>query len=126
MLHELAETIRQRALIVILSDLFIEPELLRDCFQHLQFRRHDVAVFHLLEAREISFDFKRPMRFLDMEGRPRHLRRTERYRRPLPSAVREYLEALRKVVLESGVDYHRVMIEDNYEHVLGRFLAGRA
>ena len=69
-LHELAETIRQRALIVIISDLFVEPELLRGCFQHLRFRKHDVAVFHLLDPQELSFDFRRPMRFLDMEGGP--------------------------------------------------------
>ena len=70
MLHELAETIRQRALCIILSDLFVDPELLRGCFQHLRFRKHDVAVFHLLDPRELSFDFRRPMRFLDMEGGP--------------------------------------------------------
>ena len=69
-LHELAETIRQRALIVIFSDLFIDPELLRGCFQHLRFRRHDVAIFHLLDPQEIDFNFRRPMRFLDMEGGP--------------------------------------------------------
>ena len=69
-LHELAETIRQRALIVILSDLFVEPEELRGCFQHLRFRKHDVAVFHLLDPQELGFDFRRPMRFLDMEGGP--------------------------------------------------------
>src|SRR5207253_3957248 len=67
-LHELAETIRQRALIVIISDLFVEPELLRGCFQHMRFRKHDVAVFHLLDPRGLGFDFRRPMRFLDMEG----------------------------------------------------------
>jgi uncharacterized protein (DUF58 family) len=48
-LHELAETISQRALIVIVSDLFVEPESLRSCFQHLRFRKHDAAVFHLLD-----------------------------------------------------------------------------
>ncbi len=69
-LHELAETIRQRALIIILSDLFVEPEPLRSCFQHLRFRRHDVGVFHLLDPQEVRFDFRRPMRFLDMEGGP--------------------------------------------------------
>src|SRR5579885_1769007 len=36
-LHEWAETIRQRALIVIVSDLFVEPEVLASCFQHLRF-----------------------------------------------------------------------------------------
>ena len=64
------ETIRQRALIVILSDLFVEPEELRSCFQHLRFRKHDVAVFHLLDPQELTFSFRRPMRFLDMEGGP--------------------------------------------------------
>ncbi len=125
-LHELAETIRQRALIVIISDLFIEPELLRGCFQHLLFRQHDVAVFHMLDAREISFDFRRPMRFLDMEGGPAIFAEPNDIADRYHKAVREYLEGLRKVVLESGVDYHRVMLEENYEQVLGRFLAGRA
>ena len=69
-LHELAETIRQRALIVIISDIFVEPELFRGCFQHLRFRRHDVAIFHMLDSQEIEFNFRRPMRFLDMEGGP--------------------------------------------------------
>ncbi len=69
-LHELAETIRQRALCIIISDLFVEPDALRGCFQHLRFRKHDVAMFHLLDPRELGFDFRRPMRFLDMEGGP--------------------------------------------------------
>ena len=69
-LHELAETISQRALVVIISDLFVEPAELRSCFQHLRFRRHDTAVFHLLDPQEIAFEFRRPMRFLDMEGGP--------------------------------------------------------
>ena len=83
-LHELAETIRQRALIVILSDLFIEPELLRGCFQHLLFRKHDVAVFHLLDAREISFDFTPADALSGYGRRPRHLRRAQRHLGTLP------------------------------------------
>ena len=55
-LHELAETTRQRALMVILSDFFVEPEVLRGCFQHLRFRKHDVAAFHLLDPQEVGLD----------------------------------------------------------------------
>ena len=72
-LHELAETIRQRALIVIISDFFVEAEELRSCFEHLRFRKHDIAAFHLLDPLELEFTFRRPMRFLDMEGGPRSL-----------------------------------------------------
>jgi hypothetical protein len=111
---------------VIISDLFIEPELLGSCFQHLRFRRHDVAVFHLLESQEMEFNFRRPMRFLDMEGGasifadPNEI--ADRYHRALDS----YLTELRRVVLESSVDYHRVLLNEDYERVLTRFLIGRA
>jgi uncharacterized protein (DUF58 family) len=124
-LHELAETIRQRALIVILSDLFIEPPLLKDCFQHLRFRKHDVAVFHLLDPRELKFDFRRPMRFLDMEGGPALFAEPNEIADRYLKAIGGYLDALKQVVLESGVDYNRVTIDENYEQVLIKFLVGR-
>jgi uncharacterized protein (DUF58 family) len=125
-LHELAETIRQRALIVILSDLFVEPELLRGCFEHLRFRKHDVAVFHLLDPRELNFVFRRPMRFLDMEGGPSIFAEPNEIAERYQKALGSYLDSLRQVVLECAVDYHRVALDEDYEQVLMRFLVGRA
>jgi uncharacterized protein (DUF58 family) len=124
-LHELAETIRQRALIVILSDLFVEPEQLRDCFQHLRFRKHDVAVFHLLDPLEMNFTFRRPMRFLDMEGGPAIFAEPNDIADRYHKALEIYLESLRAIVLESAVDFHRVSPDLDYEQVLARFLVGR-
>src|SRR5208337_3661706 len=99
-LHELSETIRQRALCIILSDLFVEPELLRGCFQ--------------------------PMRFLDMEGGPALFAEPNEIAERYHKALGGYLDELHQVVLESAVDYHRVSIDDEYEQVLMRFLVGRA
>jgi uncharacterized protein (DUF58 family) len=124
-LHELAETIRQRALIVILSDLFIEPELLSGCFQHLRFRKHDVAVFQLLDRQELDFNFRRPMRFLDMEGGPAIFAEPNDIADRYHKAMDSYLDGLRQVVLESAVDFHRVLLDEDYEQVLTRFLIGR-
>mgnify|MGYP001454452089 CR=1 FL=1 len=124
-LHELAETIRQRALIIILSDLFLPPEELGDCFEHLRFRKHDVAAFHLLDPLEIEFRFQRPVRFLDMEGgtaifaEPNEI--ADRYQR----ALEAYLQGLKQAVQEKAVDYHRVQTDEDYEQVLTRFLVGR-
>lgn len=125
-LHELAETIRQRALIVIMSDLFIEPDVLRSCFQHLRFRKHDVAVFHLLDPRELSFSFHRPMRFLDMEGGPSLFAEPNEIADRYHKALGTYLEDLHTVVLESAIDYQRVVIDSDYEQVLMKFLVGRS
>ena len=125
-LHELAETISQRALVVVLSDFFVDPQLLRGCFEHLRFRKHDLSLFHLLDQAELDFKFNRPTRFLDMEGgTPIFAEPTEivdRYQK----ALQEYLEQLGRVVLETGVDYHRVAIQEPYDQVLMRFLMGRA
>ena len=111
---------------MIVSDLFIEPDQLRSCFQHLRFRRHDVAVFHLLDPLELSFSFRRPMRFLDMEGGPAIFAEPNDIADRYNKALTRYLADLKQVVLETAIDYHRVTIEEDYEQALVRFLVGRA
>ena len=125
-LHEIAETVRQRALVVILSDLFMEPEALAGALGHLRFRRHDVALFHLLDPQEIRFDFRRPTRFLDMEGGSPlfadPLDISARYQQALAT----WLGAIRGIVLEQGIDHQQVSLDEDCEKVLARFLVGRA
>src|SRR5204863_1671230 len=125
-LHELAETIRQRALIIIASDFFVEPEVLRNCFEHLRFRHHDVAAFHLLDPLELDFRFQRPMRFLDMEGGPAIFAEPNDIKDRYQQALSQYLAGLKQVVLESAIDYTQVNMEEDYEKVLIRFLMSRA
>ena len=126
LLHELAETIRQRALVVIVSDLFVDPALLAPALGHLRFRRHDVAVFHLLDPLEVEFDLSRPTRFLDMEGSgsivvdPADI--ADRYRRALAA----YLDDVRRIMLEAAIDYHRVLTDEGVEQIVARFLVARA
>ncbi len=124
-LHELAETVRQRALVIVLSDLFVEAATLRECFEHLRFRKHDVAVFHLLDPEELAFAIQRPTRFLDMEGGTAifadPVEISDRYHR----ALNDYLEGLRRVVLETAVDYRRISIDSPYDKELKNFLIDR-
>ncbi len=124
-LHETAERVPQRALIVVISDLFIDPEVVRNCFEHLRFRKHDVAVFHLIGQNELDFEFDRPMRFVDMEGGEPILADPvivgEQYRR----ALEVYLESMNEVIRDTEIDYHRVCIHEDYGDVLAKFLLGR-
>ncbi|KAA5540418.1 DUF58 domain-containing protein [Roseiconus nitratireducens] len=125
-LHELAETIPQAAMVIVLSDCFVDPELLRGCFEHLRFRKHDLSLFHLLDPMELDFTFGRPTRFLDMEGgtsifaEPSEI--VDRYHQTL----REYLDNMQEVVTRTGVDYHRVRLDEPYREVLTNFLTRRA
>jgi uncharacterized protein (DUF58 family) len=124
-LHELAETIPQRALVVIISDLFEDPGELRGCFEHFRYRKHDLAAFHLLDPLEASFKFQRPMRFLDMEGGTAIFAEPNEIADRYQTALTRYLTALKQAAIETAVDYHSVMINDSYEQTLIKFLVGR-
>jgi len=124
-IHEVAEKIRQRALVVIVSDLLFPPEPLREALQHLRFRKHDVSLFHLLDRQEIEFQFDRPTRFLDLEGGPSLLADPTLIQRRYREAARQYLATLDDIVNHSVVDYHRVFLDEAYDQVLARFLLGR-
>ena len=124
-LHAVAEQTPQRALVVIVSDLFVPPDELADCFQHLRFRKHDVVVFHLLEPTELEFNFERPVRFVDLEGGSSLLVEPSTIRREYEEALRAYLTAIDQAVREAAVDYHRVQIDQPHGQVLARFLLGR-
>ena len=124
-LHDAAEQIRQRALVVIFSDLFVPPEDLKSAVQHLRFRKHDVAMFHLLDQQEIDFDFDRPARFVDMEGGEAILADPSLIARNYRAAVKKYLAEIDALVRTTGVDYHRIKLHERYDEVLVRFLLGR-
>lgn len=124
-LHEAAERIRQRALVVILSDLFVVPKELSSAFQHLRFRKHDVVVFHLLEQAELQFDFDRPMRFVDLEGGPAVLADPSIVATEYRRAVDGYLHDLKSIVREANVDYQRLTLDQHYGDVLSKFLLAR-
>ncbi len=124
-LHDAAEKIRQRALVIIFSDLFVPPAELKSAIQHLRFRKHDVAVFHLLDQQELDFDFDRPARFIDMEGGEAVLADPSLIARNYREAVRQYMHEIDELVRTTGMDYHRVKLHEKYDDVLAKFLLAR-
>ena len=124
-LHTIAGKISQRALVVILSDLFCDPGELADAFQHLRFRKHDIAVFHLLDRQEITFDFNRPYRFVDLEDDSSLVAEPNLIKLEYDNALREFLEAVEAGCNDVRADYRRVTTDQNYEEILRGFLTAR-
>ncbi|MBP7948239.1 MAG: DUF58 domain-containing protein [Verrucomicrobiales bacterium] len=124
-LHELAERIHQRSLVVVISDLFTEVADLLGCFKHLRFYKHDVAVFHLLDRQEYHFDFSRPIRFVDMETGMDLITDPAVLREAYCEAVRNHLDALGHGCREFDVDYHLTYLDQSAEGMLTNFLLGR-
>ncbi len=125
-LHHLAEEIPKRALVILISDLFDDPGKVIECWRHLRFREHDLAVFHLLDPQELTLPFERAYRFEDMEGDEAVLADPNDLKIRYHEAVTRYQQRLAEGVAQCQVDYQEVLIHDDYEQVLARFLDRRA
>ena len=124
-LHEFAEKVRQRALVLIFSDFFCPMEPLLDCLQHLRFEKHDVVLFHLLDRQEMEFPFDRPTRFVDLESPTTLLAEPAIIRNIYLQQFNQHLQALRDGCNRFGVEMHTVATDLSYEGVLRNFLRGR-
>lgn len=124
-LHDLAEKVRRRALVVVVSDFFCDLEPLLNCFQHLRFQKHDLAVFQLLDRAEVEFQFDRPVRFVDLESFLSVVTEPSIIREEYLRQLRRFLEQLREGCHEFGADYRQVVTDQDYERVLADFLVER-
>lgn len=124
-LHSLAEKAKQRALIVVFSDFFCDVDELMDSFQHMKFKKHDLAVFHMLDRQEVDFNFDRPIRFVDLESPYSMVTDPSVVREGYMREVQNYLNAMKKGSREFGVDYQQVFTDTDYEPLLASFLLER-
>ncbi|MEI7500240.1 MAG: DUF58 domain-containing protein [Bacteroidota bacterium] len=129
-IHELAERIHKRSLVIIFSDMFersSQPDELFSALQHLKHNKHEVIIFHVVDkAKELDFDFDdRPYKFIDIESGEQL--------RVHPAQLREkYVQAVAKfkndLLLRCG-QYHIDMVEADinagFEQVLLPYLVKR-
>jgi len=124
-LHTIAEKISQRAFVVILSDLFTDPEALGDALQHLRYRKHDISVFHLMDPLEISFEFERPHRFVDLEDGTALVVEPNLVAEEYKTALRDFLTEVRAKCHDAAADYQLVTTDTPLEPLLRDFLTAR-
>lgn len=125
-LHDLAEKVRARGLVIVLSDLFHDPEEMLSALQHLRFKKHDVAVFHLLDDAEVKFQFDRPIRFTDLESNSSLVTEPALIREQYLAELNAFLERMEKGCREFKADYKRVLTSQGYDRILADFLVARA
>jgi len=124
-LHEIAERVRRRSLVVLISDLFDNAEEVLRGLQHFRHRRHEVIVLHLLDDAEITFPFDRVTLFEGMERGeqvvvdPRVI--AEGYR----ASVGAYLEGVKRGCAEKNIDYQRMLLSEPFDRALTAYLGWR-
>ena len=124
-LHHIAEKIGQRAVVVILSDLFCDTVALEEALQHLRYRKHDVCMFHLMDPQEIEFHFDKPHRFVDMEDNTVLVVEPNLIADEYQEALREFLTNVKSACHNVHADYQLVTTDSPLEPLLRDFLLNR-
>lgn len=107
-LHEVAEVLGQRTLVVVISDLLQPPAQLARGLQHLQHNRHDVTVFHVLDAAEISLPMHGLVELRDMETAEKLLIQADEIRPRYAQAVQGYLGEVSRLCASCGLNYFTI------------------
>jgi uncharacterized protein (DUF58 family) len=125
-LHRLAERVKRRGLMVLMSDLFDDQDAVLRALRHFRHKRHEVVVFHVLDANERSFDFPREALFRDLETQDEMLVRPWELRGEYRKAIGEWIERYRRGCREIGVDYVPMNTETPYDAALLAYLEKRS
>jgi uncharacterized protein (DUF58 family) len=108
-LREVASRLRRRGLVVLLSDLLIDPEETLLALRFLRHRGHEVLVFHLLDPGEKSLPAVADARFVEPETGEEMAVRVADIRREYEEAVRHALDEWRRQLQPHGIDH--VLVE---------------
>jgi len=119
------ERLRRRGIVVVVSDLYEEPDRVAAAVRPLRFRGHDVIVFHLLDPAERDFPFDEASSFEDLESGERLPVVPEALRAEYQELVRRHIEALGRLLLDSRVDYALLDTSVPLDFALFRYLAAR-
>lgn len=124
-LHTLAEMISRRGLIVLLSDLFDDPEAIFRAIAHFRKKMHDVILIQILDPCELELSIDSVAEFIDMEtGEKLELDPTMArlaYKRELQKSI----DNCREKCAVMNVDYRLVSTGDNFEDFIAQYLAER-
>ncbi|MCK5032862.1 MAG: DUF58 domain-containing protein [Calditrichia bacterium] len=124
-LHEIADRIKRRGLIILISDLLDEPEKVLSSLRHFRHNKHEVLLFHILDPLELSFKFEGDIQFEDLES-GENIRTFPWYiQNEYKNEINEFINYYKKNCLENRIDYQLVETSTSFDNALIEYLVKR-
>ena len=129
-LHQIADSIHKRSLVIIFSDMFDKSEdnsQLFSALQHLKYNKHEVVLFHVTDHKlEGAFEFEnRPHEFIDMESGERIKLQSNQVRDFYTEKIAQFKEELRMKCLQYKIDFIDTDIRKGFAPILETYLVKR-
>jgi len=125
-LHDLAEGIKRRGLVILISDLLDEPDGILSALQHFRFAGHDLLVFHVMDPAELTFPFQTMTEFTDLETREKTLVSPDGMRPVYLEELRKHLSRIEKGCADLKADYKLMNASTPLELALSEYLYRRS
>ena len=121
----MAERIRKRGLVILISDLFDEPKNIMNGLKHFRHRRQEVIVFHIMDRKELEFDFNNRTRFKDMETGEEITTEPWHIRSDYTKLISELQSFYRKECRLNLIDYVPLFTDENLDRGLNGYFNKR-
>ena len=123
--HDLAERLKKRGIVVILSDLFDDVESMMAGLKHFRHRRHEVILMHVLDPAELEFPFGDVTLFRGLEQWPDVVVEPRALRQAYLREFEDFLRRVKKGCRVHRIDYVPMRTDQSLEVVLSNYLASR-
>ncbi len=124
-LHEMADSIKKRGFVVLISDLMEDPEQIIDGLKHFRFNGHEVIVFHILDPFEVSYSFKDLVELQDMETGEKILVSPETAKDIYLNNLNQFRDTIKKECGLLNVDYCPLITNKPLDFALFEYLGSR-
>jgi uncharacterized protein (DUF58 family) len=125
LLNQVAEEQSLRGMIVLISDLFVDPASLDRGLSLLRHRGHDVMVFHILDNEELDFNFSGTTKFEGLEETGDILCDPRALREGYLAAMKGFLEKIRRQCARQLIDYQTIRTSEHLDAALAHYLNHR-
>ena len=124
-LHRLANRFKRRRLIVLISDLYGDPEAILRALHHFRHRRHEVILFHVFDKAEVEFPFRETVALHDLETNERLQIDPAYVRDEYLRQIETFIEGFRRMCAEARIDYVMTDTSVPYDFMLSKYIAKR-
>jgi uncharacterized protein (DUF58 family) len=125
-IHQAAELCRKRGLVAVISDCFDEVPRIIDALDHLQFLKHEVVLFQVLDPWERDLPLEGNVRFRDLETGETLTTLSEGIRVGYREAVQQWLADLERACISRGIDRIELTTDDPLDRALLDYFVRRS
>ncbi len=124
-LHEMAERIKKRGLIILISDLLDRPESIIEGLKHFRHNKQEVVVFHILDRQEQQFNFSTRTKFRDLETGETITTEPWQIQDSYTNLIAKFQKFYRQHCRDQNIDYISFFTDESLDLALNGYLQKR-